>query len=1371
MLCLRLDMQTLHQAGFLALAALVAVNVYGDERDPDFAGLDASYKGEILPLLESKCLNCHDEENAKGELDLERIVDLATVRRDPGIWQQVVDQIEMGEMPPKDKAQFTAGQKRTLLGWVKNYLRAEAVANAGDPGPVLLRRLTNAEYAYSIRDLTGVTELNPTEGFPVDSAAGEGFTNTGAALVMSPALLEKYLAAGRNVARHAVLLPDGFRFSPKTSKRDWSDEIVGRIREFYYERLQVDGIDFGYRKQVGDVEPTDFSDGKVNLLPYVKALVMYRDQIAEEGNVESVARTAGINRNYLRHLAPLATNEPREQSLLLRQLGQMIRDAGADGKSEDELTAIVNWISEWQQALWKFQAVGHLGIIRNWQVPEKLDFGARVLRNKLSEGRTQVSLTALNADDEQGKVTWHSPRIVRSGMSPILLRDIKGAATVFPRYRSEILSRVEEMLNNAFAVRQTGFNKNPVDQQVKTFFAYLGIGGESAPQIEGYLSGEIRRAGGNEAINGWGIPGVRDLSLTANGSDQILRIPGEAPPHSILVHPRPERWVAASWQSPVTEEVDISMVVHHRHPTCGNGVEWRLEHQSRNQRRILRNGVTGLGGRAEPQPVKGFSVRKGDFLSLVVSAHKNDHSCDLSEINLQIVESETGADSQRWTLSEDCSTNILAGNPHSDRYHNPAVWHFHSGLDSDDQRETIPEGSMLEKWFATEDADDAAELAKAIQRLVAAPLEENAAAAADAVLHKQMTSANGALFSNTDFAALAKMATAEELQSSPFGLDEELFNGKGDLKMSVPSRLSFALPSGLWEEAEFVVTGEVTSGAAQLQVLNESNSFDNELQPGIPVSAAANEQTRHSISQAFEDFRQLFPAAMCYARIVPIDEVVTLVLYHREDEYLKRLMLSQAERQELDRLWEELRFVSEDAFRIVIALEQILEFATQDADPRRFYPLQEPIAAQEKALKEWKSAAVAKQLEALLGFAALAFRRPLGEDETTALKDLYRQLRSESISNDEAHRLLLARIFASPEFLYKKESIPNGEIASAQVSDWELATRLSYFLWSSAPDEQLRSLAAEGVLGHGDNLASEAQRMSRDHKIRRFASEFACQWLHVRGFDSFDEKSEQHFPDFAQLRSPMHEETVRFFTHLFQSDGSVLSILEADHTFLNGTLAEFYEINIEGDEWQKVEGMQAIGRGGILGMATTLARQSGASRTSPILRGNWVSETLLGEKLPKPPPGVPVLPSTIPSGLSERELIERHTSDVGCAKCHARIDPFGFALERFDAIGKRRETGNGGLPINTVTLLPDGTSIDGLQGLRNYLSETRRKAFVRQFCRKLLGYSLGRSTHLSDELLLEEMEISLRENEYRFSAALEPLLKSRQFRHIRGKIE
>jgi hypothetical protein len=296
--------------------------------------------------------------------------------------------------------------------------------------------------------------------------------------------------------------------------------------------------------------------------------------------------------------------------------------------------------------------------------------------------------------------------------------------------------------------------------------------------------------------------------------------------------------------------------------------------------------------------------------------------------------------------------------------------------------------------------------------------------------------------------------------------------------------------------------------------------------------------------------------------------------------------------------------------------------------------------------------------------------------------------------------------------------------------------------------------------------------MLKDERLRTLAIEFGTHWIHVRNFDALKEKNEKLFPTFnPALRGAIYEESILFFLDLFQSDRAVTQVLDADYTFLNETLAKHYGIpGVSGQQWRRVDGVRKYGRGGILGLASVHAKQSGASRTSPVLRGNWVVETLLGEKLPRPPANVPILPDEEASDKrTTRQQVEMHVSDPGCAVCHVRIDPFGFAFENFDAIGRWRTKETGGLPVDTKAKLRDGAEFDGIDGLRNYLLTKKKDVIVRLFCQKLLGYALGRATTLSDTSLLDEMVAQLNRNDGRISAAVLTIVRSPQFRMIRGR--
>jgi hypothetical protein len=473
-------------------------------------------------------------------------------------------------------------------------------------------------------------------------------------------------------------------------------------------------------------------------------------------------------------------------------------------------------------------------------------------------------------------------------------------------------------------------------------------------------------------------------------------------------------------------------------------------------------------------------------------------------------------------------------------------------------------------------------------------------------------------------------------------------------------------------------------------------------------------------------------------------------------------------------MWDELHFISQDALTLVDAFEQVWQFSTQDGPDaphgdKRLEPLREPINQRAAAFRQRLADTQPRHIEAVLEFAEQAYRRPLTGEEKGELRGLYQRLRQKEIPHDEAVRLMLARVFVAPAFLYRLENAPAGA-KPGPVSDWELANRLSYFLWSSAPDADLRALAANGTLHKPEVLTAQTRRMLRDARVRRLATEFACEWLHIHDFQSLDEKSERHFPTFVSLRGPMYEEAIRFFTDSFQNDDSVLALFDTDHTFLNESLAQHYGIpGVTGAAWRRVDGVKKYGRGGILGLSATLAKESGASRTSPILRGDWVSEVLLGEKIPRPPKDVPRLPEDESTEtLTVRQLTEKHISDPRCAGCHARFDGFGYALEGYDAIGRLRASDLGGRTIDTHAVLFDGTSVNGAEDLRHYLLTKKRDAVAQQFCRKLLGYSLGRSVILSDRPLLAEMQTQLRKNDYRFTAAVETIVRSKQFLDIRG---
>jgi hypothetical protein len=475
----------------------------------------------------------------------------------------------------------------------------------------------------------------------------------------------------------------------------------------------------------------------------------------------------------------------------------------------------------------------------------------------------------------------------------------------------------------------------------------------------------------------------------------------------------------------------------------------------------------------------------------------------------------------------------------------------------------------------------------------------------------------------------------------------------------------------------------------------------------------------------------------------------------------------------LDRLWNELLFISRAPVVENKQLPLFIEFTTQDQPKELIAYFESQRGAFRRRAEEFEAEvekAAPRQLAAIIDLAGRAYRRPLSEKERNELQNLYESSRKKGLAQEEALRATLARVLVSPSFLFRVEHAPSGK-EPGPLSSWELASRLSYFLWSTIPDDELRRVAGDGSLLDPNVLSKQVARMLKDAKIRGLATEFGTQWLHVRDIEQSREKNEKLFPTFDdRLRAALFEESVLFMQDLFQQDRCLADILDADDTFVNELLAKHYGIpNVAGPEWRRVSGVKKYGRGGVLCLGSVLTQQSGASRTSPVLRGNWLVEVMLGERLPKPPPNVPKLPEQEKeANATMRQLVERHARIAECAVCHQRIDPFGFALEQYDPIGRFRDKDLAGREVDAKAKLPDGRELDGVEGLRRYLLGPRGNEFRRHFCRKILGYALGRAVALSDLPLLEQMEQELRKNGDRVSAAVQTIATSQAFRFHRG---
>jgi hypothetical protein len=547
--------------------------------------------------------------------------------------------------------------------------------------------------------------------------------------------------------------------------------------------------------------------------------------------------------------------------------------------------------------------------------------------------------------------------------------------------------------------------------------------------------------------------------------------------------------------------------------------------------------------------------------------------------------------------------------------------------------------------------------------------------------------------------------------------------------------------------------------------------------------------------------------------------------FYRDDAPLMQLILDEKAQKELDRLWHEFDYIANCTVRtwtqyffnqsgevqgkgaesaserpanheitdepVVLAMRDAY-LAKAAADPKN-----DPIAPQAirehfdginrtlRLLEKERVDAQPKHLEALLRFAARAYRRPLSKTEKDDLLAHYKTLRSKNeLSHEDAIRESIVSVLMTPDFLYRIDLLDAAAPADRTIrtvaanrasqpgrrplSAYALASRLSYFLWSSMPDEELLRHAEAGDLQQRGVLVAQARRMMKDDRIRGLATEFAGNWLGFRHFETNNSVDRERFPAFTnELREAMFQEPIRFVEDTVRNNRSVLDLLYGDYTFVNQVLAEHYGIaGVKGDQdhWVRVDDAGKYGRGGLLPMAVFLTQNSPGLRTSPVKRGNWVVQRVLGEVIPPPPAVVPELPNDeAKSDLPVREMLAKHREVALCAACHSKFDSFGLAFEGYGPVGDARTKDLAGRTVNASVTYPGGLEGDGLAGLQTYIRERRQQGFVNNISRKLVAYALNRSLQLSDEALVESMVAQLPANEYRFGSLVEAIVTSPQF--------
>ncbi|MFM8891502.1 MAG: DUF1592 domain-containing protein [Planctomycetia bacterium] len=1264
------------------------------------ADLAADYSARIHPLVNRTCGGCHGERPKDNELDLVGLKSAADLLKRPDVLEHVFERIHSGDMPPREAAQPSESEREDMLAWLAAALDEEAATRAGDPGPVTLRRLTNIGYDNAIRDLTGV-DIRPTQAreFPPDAVGGEGFANVGEAMPMTPVLVERYHQAARDVAARAVLLPTGFRFSASPDRPEWAAEAEKALRGFHAV----------YSGPAG--EPP--------LERHLAATLRHRERLATGGSqaIAAIAAEEKLNTPYLTALWT-ALSSPAE--------------------SAEGVAAGLRWFetaTETEAERQRRQAALQAG-------RQKIDSGWAAAKRVVMESKV----------DEAASVSFDHTLTVRRGevlLLSVLPNKSHGADSTLVEWTIRETSGEKRAWSVGDLVSDL-LKGNPWQDKHDARWSFLE---PTAKPV--FLTDRREANAGRTEVKSWSLG--PEPSVFVNSAAEPLTLWTNLPARSLFVHPGNNRPVGIAWTSPIDGEVSVAGRVADVHPGDSEGVSFEVSHvaapemgQALADLGSNPGGVPDVGpppalldlvrekwrtSSADPKPV--LAVIKALQDKLFWNAYNKfkvlavGNGFPVWEDMLRVVARERVETAAREPLFRLVSLQVAPAAPGTfvvwDRLRlegansPPIVLAEHPEL-----REAVeaagnrfghhPLGRPVPPTALVTEAPS--EVTIDLRKLPAAVLES--------LVLPRFLRADVCLDEGSPEAATVQ----------PLLLGQPDGSAMRDAARCRPAA---------WRSGDMLVLERPEPRVPQL------------VHPRVAAERA----------RPGEEFRRLFPPAVLFEPIIPRDAQGSLFMFHREDEPLRRLLLDDTGRAELERLWAELHFLSGDASANELMYEGLLHYYHQPSEPPMMFFYIETVGdrvRQEKAdLLAAQVAAEPKHLEQLEAFAARAWRRALDSDERTAILEAYRADRADGMEHDPAFRAALARVLASPWFLYRVEEPGTGP-RWQPVSGDALATRLSFLLWDSIPDDELRAAAPR--LHEPAVMESELRRMLADRKTRGMAEEFGARWLGVRDFVVNHGRSVADFPEFTPaVRDALAEEPVRFFEDLLRNDRPVTDLITGDAVIVNDVLAKHYGIpGVAGPEWRRIEKVAAHGRGGFLGFGAVLAKQSAAARTSPIKRGAWLAQ-VLGERLPNPPPDVPPLPETVPAGLSVREITERHSQDPRCFGCHSRIDPYGITLGAFDALGRLRPADQM-KPGETKATLRDGTVVDDAAALRGYLAGPRRDDVLRTLARKLAGYCLGRAVLPSDRRLVDTLVKTMAAGG-RWSDALLVIVQSEQFRCIR----
>jgi len=1267
----------------------------------DDAELAKAYGERIMPLITRTCGACHGEVPKDNELVLTRYGTADAFLAEPAVLEHVVERVRTGDMPPREAPQPTETEREQMVSWFLSALDAEAAERAGDPGPVTLRRLSNTEYDNAVRDLTGI-DFRPTQAREFPPDAVGG---------------EGFANVGEAMPVTPVLVERYLQ-----AARDVAARAVLLPTGFRFS-ASPDRPEWTAEAEKALREFHSRHAGPAGDPPlerHLAATIRHREKLAA-GGAAALAAVAAEENLSLPYLTALWTGL-----------------TSASASPAEDVASGSQWlekVAETEAERQRRQAAMKAG-------KQKIDSGWAAAKRVIAESKV----------DEGGSAPFEHKVALRCGELLLL--------TVLPNQNHGADSTLVE-----WTIRETTgetrtwslgdvvpnlLKGNPWHDEQGARWSFL----ETTKGPE-FLTERRESIAGRSELKSWSRGS--EPSVFVNAAAEPVKAWTTLAAQSFFVHPGNNRPVTVAWTSPFDGEVVVAGRVADAHPAGLDGVAFELAHVGAPE---MGPALADLG--LDPAAVPSVGPPPATI----------------------------GLVRDIWRTAADPKPVMQAIKTVQEKL-------FWSGYN------TAKVLAVGNGWPAWEDMLRVAALdhVEAVARepkfrlvaLALAPVQPDTFLIWDRL---RLVGGEGPEMLLAEHAEVRAAIEAAGLRFGrhPLGrpvpptalVTEAASEVTIDLtKLPPPVIESLALPRFLRADVslderspETATVQPVLLGHADGVGLRDPlRTRPAKWRGGDPlvleepdprVVQIAHPRVAAGRARPADEFRGLFPPAVLFAPIVPRDAQGSLFMFHREDEPLRRLLLDDAGRAELERLWGELDFVSEDAVAHRRMYTDLLSYYRHEPSAGMMFfhikTMGDRVERDERAFHAAQAVGEPRQLEQLVAFAARAWRRPLANEEREAILAGYKADLADGLKHDSAFRAALARALSSPWFLYRVEEPARGP-RWQPVTGLELATRLSFLVWDSIPDDAL--MAAAPRLHEPAVMEEQFRRMLKDVRTRGMAEEFGARWLGVRDFVANHGRSPKDFPEFTPaVRDALAEEPVRFFEDLLVNDRPVLDLVAGDAVVVNDVLATHYGLpGVTGPQWRRVEKVAAHGRGGLLGLGAVLAKQSAAARTSPIKRGAWVAG-MLGERLPNPPADVPPLPETPPAGLSVREITEFHTKDPRCSGCHSRIDPYGIALERFDALGRLRPAGDL-KPGETRATLRDGTVVDDDSGgLRGYLAGPRRDDVLRALARKLTGYALGRATLPSDRALIDTVTKTMAAGG-RWSDALLVIVQSEQFRSIR----